>query len=167
MLSLYTVTFFYAVIGEYFYSGVITRESVRVADMSASKLYYLINFNDMYASMLTLFHVLVVNNWNNTVEMYCTVLDSHWPRLYFTTFWIICTLIMLNIVISFVLEIYGSIGDEIAQEDVKHDLSRRLMKMFPDTDEGEAALLELVSRVETEERRMMYGINVDQDQFVE
>ena len=41
------------------------------------------------------------------------------------------------------------------------------MKMFPDTDEGEAALLELVSRVETEERRMMYGINVDQDQFVE
>ena len=76
-------------------------------------MYYLINFNDLYASMVTLFHILVVNNWNQTTEMYVVIMGSEWPRLYFTSFWIICTLIMLNIVISFVLEIYGSIGDEI------------------------------------------------------
>ena len=64
MFSLYTVMFFFAIIGEFFFAGVITVESVREADTGAMKLYYLINFNDMYASMITLFHVLVVNNWN-------------------------------------------------------------------------------------------------------
>lgn len=113
MFSLYSVMFFYAVLGEFFFAGKVTVVSVADAQVSASTLYYLMNFNDFYASMLTLFHVLVVNNWNQTTDMYCAIMGHNWPRLYFTTFWIICTLIMLNIVISFVLEIYGSIGDEI------------------------------------------------------
>ena len=112
MFSLYSVMFFYAVIGEFFFAGMITMESVKSSTFSASNLYYLINFNDLYASMVTLFHILVVNNWNMTTEMYCVISGSVWPRVYFSTFWILCTLIMLNIVISFVLEIYGSIGDE-------------------------------------------------------
>ena len=112
MFSLYSVMFFYAVIGEFFFAGMITMQSVKESTFSASNLYYLINFNDLYASMVTLFHILVVNNWNMTTEMYCVISGSMWPRVYFSTFWIICTLIMLNIVISFVLEIYGSIGDE-------------------------------------------------------
>ena len=64
MFSLYTVMFFYAVMGEFFFAGEITVNTVRNANMSASKLYYLINFNDLYSSMVTLFHILVVNNWN-------------------------------------------------------------------------------------------------------
>ena len=70
MYSLYSVMFFYAVIGEFFYSGMITINSVKAHDIEASKMYYLINFNDLYASMVTLFHVLVVNNWNQTTDMY-------------------------------------------------------------------------------------------------
>ena len=64
MFSLYTVMFFYAVLGELLFSGIITIDSVEHAQISTSKMYYLINFNDLYASMITLFHVLVVNNWN-------------------------------------------------------------------------------------------------------
>lgn len=64
MLSLYTVMFFYAVVGEFFFADLITTESVSSVNHSASNLYYLINFNDLYASMITLFHILVVNNWN-------------------------------------------------------------------------------------------------------
>ena len=64
MFSLYSVMFFYAVIGEFFFAGVITTNSVQVNQIEASNLYFLINFNDLYASMVTLFHVLVVNNWN-------------------------------------------------------------------------------------------------------
>jgi len=37
------------------------------------------------------------------------------------------------------------------------------MRKFERTDEGEAKLLDLVNTVATEERRMMYGINIDQD----
>lgn len=99
-------------------------------------MYFLINFNDLYASMITLFHILVVNNWNETTEMYCVVGQSTWPRMYFTTFWIICTLIMLNIVVSFVLEIYGSIGDEMEIEERKKKLARQLIEKFKDDEYG-------------------------------
>ena len=116
MFSLYTVMFFYAIIGEYFFSKMITVSSVAASSHSASNLYYLINFNDMYASMMTLFHVLVVNNWNQTTDLYCSISGTGWPRFYFSTYWVICTLIMLNIVVSFVLEIYGSVGDEVEKE---------------------------------------------------
>ena len=136
MFSLYSVMFFFAVIGEFFFSGLITISSVKNADIEASKMYFLINFNDLYASMITLFHILVVNNWNETTEMYCVVGQSTWPRMYFTTFWIICTLIMLNIVVSFVLEIYGSIGDEMEIEERKKKLARQLIEKFKDDEYG-------------------------------
>ena len=137
MFSLYSVMFFYAVIGEFLFAGKVTVQSVETAQVSASTLYYLINFNDFYASMVTLFHVLVVNNWNQTTDMYCAIIGNNWPRLYFTTFWIICTLIMLNIVISFVLEIYGSIGDEIHDYEKKLENVRKLMDFFDKDDQGE------------------------------
>ena len=69
--------------------------------------------------------------------MYTEISGSNWPRLYFTTFWVICTLIMLNIVISFVLEIYGSIGEEVDEDIKKQALARQLMSMFKDDPNGE------------------------------
>ena len=165
MFSLYTVMFFYAVVGEYFFAKMITTESVSENNISASKLYYLINFNDLYASMITLFHVLVVNNWNQTTDMYCTIAGNSWPRLYFSTFWVICTLIMLNIVISFVLEIYGSIGDEIVKEETKRANARKLMKSFKDDQDGEE-LYKFVYDVNIQERRLMYGVTMEGDDYV-
>ena len=57
--------------------------------------------------MLTLFAVMVGNNWNSYADMYCTLVGNNWPRVYFTTFYMTTIMIMLNIVISFVLEIYS------------------------------------------------------------
>lgn len=68
--------------------------------------------------------------------MYCVIMGSSWPRVYFCTFWIICTLIMLNIVISFVLEIYGSIGDETKDKERKNKLARQLIKLFNEDKDG-------------------------------
>ena len=64
MFSLYSVMFFYAIIGEFFYGGLITTKAVEDHQIDPSNMYFLINFNDLYASMITLFHILVVNNWN-------------------------------------------------------------------------------------------------------
>jgi len=89
--------------------------------------------------------------------MYCVILGSSWPRVYFTTFWILCTLIMLNIVISFVLEIYGSIGDEIKNHESKHKLARQLIYKFKHDHDGEQ-LAKFVMDVARQERRMMYGV---------
>ena len=70
------------------------------------------NFNDFMMSMVTLFHILVINNWFITCNMCCEIYDSTWPRLYFISFWIVTVLIMVNLVISFVLEIYAEMDEK-------------------------------------------------------
>ena len=119
LATLYTVMFVFAVIGIKLYSGKITTESVVYTQIDAPYMYYLMNFNDFYASLMTLFHVIVINNWNNTTDMYCIVVGSNWPRVYFAFFWIIAVLNMFNLVISFVLEIYSSVGEEVEERITK------------------------------------------------
>jgi len=113
-LTLYTVFFFFAEFGMLFFSGRITTTSAQSRDFSTPPLWYLMNFNDFASSLITLFHVMIVNNWYVTSDMYCTVVGNSWPRLFFVLFWICTVLLMLNLVISFVLEIYTSVGEEIA-----------------------------------------------------
>jgi hypothetical protein len=57
---------------------------------------------------------MVVNNWYVTVDMYSTVAGNNWPRLFFASFWICTVCMMLNLVISFVLEVYSSVVEEIS-----------------------------------------------------
>lgn len=66
--------------------------------------------------MVTLFHIMVVNNWFITCNMICLIQQSIWPRVYFVLFWIMTVLMMLNIVIAFVLEIYENSADETEAE---------------------------------------------------
>ena len=119
MLSLYTVFFFFAFIGDVCWNGLITVSAV-AANEGTPTLYYLMNFNDFPNSLLTLFHIMVVNNWYVTCDMFCTLAGNIAPRLYFVAFWVVTVLIMLNIVISFVLEVYGA-----AEEEVQAQFKRR------------------------------------------
>ena len=73
---------------------------------------------------------------------------------------------MLNIVISFVLEIYGSIEDEMEVEERKKALARRLMARFKDDPDG-IELAEFVHQVAAEERRMIFGVNYEGDEFLD
>ena len=135
LCSLYTVCFEFAIVGQYLYGGRITTLTVETNEIDAPYMYYLMNFNDFYASMVTLFHVLVINNWNNTTDMYCTVMDHNWPRLYFGLFWVICVLIMLNIVISYVLEMYSVVTDEIEVSTNKNNMVHKLINSFDSEDQ--------------------------------
>lgn len=62
--------------------------------------------------MLTLFAVLVSNNWNSTTDIYCLLCGSNWPRLFFGIFFFMTIFVILNIVISFVLDIYANSLEE-------------------------------------------------------
>jgi hypothetical protein len=59
---------------------------------------------------------MIVNNWYVTCDMYCVIVNSIWPRVFFAFFWIISVLIMLNIVVSFVLEVYNSVTGDVYEE---------------------------------------------------
>ena len=84
--------------------------------------------------MLTLFAVMVGNNWNSYADMYCSLVGNNWPRVYFTTFYMTTIMIMLNIVISFVLEIYS-----VSLEDSRTKTGRihkaKIISQYADTEE--------------------------------
>lgn len=104
-LTMYTIFYVYANIGMLLWSAKITTVSAQT-NYTTPPLYYLMNFNDFGASLVTLFHIMVVNNWFITCDMYCYVMGNNWPRLYFISFWTITVLIVLNLVIAFVIDIY-------------------------------------------------------------
>ena len=117
MLTLYCIMMIYAVLGIYFFNGTVDR--ISMLKSTSDYMYMMMNFNDFFCAMLTLFQISVENNWNDTTAMYTDILEANWPRVYFVSYWIITVLIMLNIIISFVLEIYTTVGDQIMDKHLK------------------------------------------------
>ena len=74
-------------------------------------LYYLNNFNDLLSSYLTLFSLLVVNNWQMTVNT-CTAVLSHNTvyRLYFYLFYYVSVIVGMNLVIAYAIDMYRSVA---------------------------------------------------------
>jgi hypothetical protein len=89
-------------------------------------LYYLMNFNDFTAGMITLFHIMIVNNWFITCDMLCTIKGNSLPRLFFVAFWVLTVLIMLNLVISFILEIYSDTESKVEKTYTRNEWIRKL-----------------------------------------
>ena len=72
------------------------------------------NFNDFGCSIITLFHIMVVNNWFVTTNMLSLIDgDSPWPKVFISSFWVCSVLIVTNLIIANVLEIYDSRVDEV------------------------------------------------------
>jgi len=111
-LSLYIVYYVFANIGMLMWAGKITTVSKQAEDPTIPSLYYLMNFNDFPSSLVTLFHIMVVNNWFITCNMYCDVVGSNYPQVFFILFWVVTVLIMLNLVIAFMIEIYDAADGE-------------------------------------------------------
>lgn len=101
MLSIYMIYFWAAQIGQICFGGLVSTSSVN------NDLFYLMNFNDYAMSLITLFQIMVGNNWYVTCNMYCELVGNSWPRLFFIVWWILSMLILANIVVAFIMEIYS------------------------------------------------------------
>jgi len=65
-LVVITLAIFYlfSVFGSFFFGGKVTVYSPEIlSDLTIPPFYYLVNFNDVLSSMVTLFILMVVNNW--------------------------------------------------------------------------------------------------------
>ena len=110
------------------------------------------NFNDFTNAFMVLTAMLVTNNWNDFVDMYCELSGWDWQvRVYFSFFFYIVALIIVNIITSFVVEIYDDISEEIdtSIERSKHAII--LEKAMPD-GQGLEELLRLAAQQEKEEQ---------------
>ena len=115
-LSLYTVFFLYAIIGQVWFGSKVSIYSAQIYNATIPPLYYMMNFNDFASSLITLFHLMVVNNWMNTTNMLCDCVSNKWPIIYSFTFIIITVWIMLSIVIAFLLEIHDNASEDVDKE---------------------------------------------------
>jgi len=62
--------------------------------------YWPINFNDFYSAMITLYNIMVVNQWFVFVDGFRSATDTKWSELYFIFWYLFVTTIGLNICLA-------------------------------------------------------------------
>lgn len=108
--TLLIIYYLFAVAGMFMFGGKITRGMpVLERDPSIPSLYHLDNFNDLLSSIVTLFTLMVVNNWMVQVQMYTEVMGSDVYRIYFCLFYYFSVVIGINVVVAFAIDMYSSV----------------------------------------------------------
>eukprot|EP01059_Diplonema_ambulator_P030838 TRINITY_DN544_c1_g1_i1.p1 TRINITY_DN544_c1_g1~~TRINITY_DN544_c1_g1_i1.p1 ORF type:complete len:1064 (+),score=409.76 TRINITY_DN544_c1_g1_i1:55-3246(+) len=101
--ALLVVYYYFASTGMLLFRGV----SPPYGTAYSNSNYYALNFESFYASCITLWCLMVVNNWFIIVDGYRAALGN-WVLIYFVTFWLISVLLIMNIVTALVVEVWGS-----------------------------------------------------------
>ena len=115
------------------FGGDIYRKSVHEHSPTSPPFYYLLNFNSYCGSLVTLFHFMIVNNWFVTIDMFRAVTGLEVvPVLFFLTFWCFVVLILLNVVLSQVLEIFSSVEPEVKRMAKKVELTHKMRRLVKD-----------------------------------
>ena len=103
---MWTVFSIFASVGMVFFGGKIRYSSKELNGTEyAESNYYANNFNDFASSLVTLFELLVVNNWQVLMEGFIQV-TSPFYRWFFICFWSIAVVVILNLVVAFILEAF-------------------------------------------------------------
>ena len=67
--------------------------------------------------------------------MFTDIEGNNWPRVYFVTFWIMVVLIMLNCLLSILIEVYGTVTENIDVTFEKRELAFELMNRYRGKEE--------------------------------
>ena len=128
LLFLYMVYYLYSIMGSWLYGGQITINRVSKYSPSSPPFYYLLNFNSFASGLVTLFHFMIVNNWIVTIQMYQAIVDPYtFPEIFFITFWCSVTVILMNVIVALIIEIYSSVEPDVTRKRKQVNLTRQLM----------------------------------------
>jgi len=106
-----TILYVFSEIGMAIFGGDIRKTSPGIIhDSSIPDNYYLINYNDLISSMVTLFILMVVNNWYVIVQMCVDIKGGDvYYRYYFMIFYYFGVIIGLNVIIAFAIDMYSAV----------------------------------------------------------
>jgi hypothetical protein len=92
--------------------------------------YYNLNFRTFTSSFVVLWYQLIVNNWP-IVAAGCVASTGQGSRLFFIFFHIYAVLIVLNIMISIIIEVYAMVYDHTGRtlKNWKRELRRAMINM--------------------------------------
>lgn len=110
LLVIFTLFLVFSQITDRAFGGLASIDEKRILrDQSVPDIYIEMNFNDLVNSFVTLFTLMVVNNWFVIVRMYESVTNPYFARLFFVTFYFLSVIVVLNIVVAFAIDMYGSV----------------------------------------------------------
>lgn len=117
-MLLFIVFYLYATLGEQFFGGQIRHNNKRLTpDVPfVQSDYWVYNFNDFVSGMVTLFVLMVINNWNVVVSGFLASTGTAWSPVFFVSFLIIVNLVVLNILMALILESFATLQDEMNEE---------------------------------------------------
>lgn len=101
----------FAILGMLFFGGRIQTNTQEInQDPGIPQLYILCNFNDLLMSFVTLFALVVVNNWQIIVQMCVAVRGGETDyRLYFIIFYYLCVILGVNMFVAFAIDMYCAV----------------------------------------------------------
>lgn len=92
------------------FGGLLNKNSRHLLKgLSVSQDYIYLNFNDTLSSFITLFLLMLISGWNFVAEMYVATTGSEWTKVFFITFYMLSSIMMLNIIVAFVIDMYMSV----------------------------------------------------------
>ena len=146
VMSLGLAFYVYAIIGMCLYSGKL-RDCSETSDglpkfnplcgveydlqgTPTAGLYYLVNFDDIFHSFITLFVLMIVNNWQVVAKGYVAI-TSTWTYLFFIFFYLFIVLVITNVTAAFVLDLYDSISTTLGKSfTVRVSISKKELERF-------------------------------------
>ncbi|KDO28177.1 hypothetical protein SPRG_06225 [Saprolegnia parasitica CBS 223.65] len=103
----------FALLGHHLFGGSISPATMELTHPTVSytvNRYFANNFNDIPSGMVTLFELLVVNNWYVIVDGHVAV-TTIYARFFFISYWIVGVIVTLNLFIASILK-QDNNGDE-------------------------------------------------------
>lgn len=122
VFCLFSVYYLWTLIGIEIYGGKIdTQLFVDVADLNPDTeigpTYMWLNFNDFASGLLTLFSMMLFNNWQFIWAQFNFAIESDLiTNGFFLTFMCVSQYVIINIIMAFVIDVYTSIEDQVRNE---------------------------------------------------
>ncbi|CAJ1348530.1 unnamed protein product [Effrenium voratum] len=112
-LLLFLVYYIFATLGIQLFGGLIYEGNEALAPTGfAAGEYWPLNFNDFPSGMVTLFVLMVVNNWFVVADGFMAVTDDS-AAVFFVLFFVCANLVVLNILIALILDSSATVQDQL------------------------------------------------------
>jgi len=123
LMILLVVYYIFSVIGRWCFGGLIYTTNPALAGSGfAEGLYWSLTFNDILSGMITLFLVMLVNNWYIVADGYMLTSGTIWCGVFFFVWYVVANFIMINIVVAVILDGTGVVSGMIEKEkEEQHD----------------------------------------------
>ena len=109
------IYYVFALLGMFLFGGLVHKDldyPLVEGPYTVPASFHLVNFNDFFSSIVTLFTLMVVNNWMISVSQYTFVTtgtyNKNFVRFYFIAFYYFSVIIGINLVVAYVLDMYAS-----------------------------------------------------------